>query len=196
MDKHAAALAVLERALPHVPFDGWSVAALKRGALEAGMSEDEVIRLFPRGAADAIDLFLTHIDTQMQGVYAALASPPSKIRERIARLVCIRLELLAPHREAVRRLLATFALPQHVPQAVRSLARTVDAIWYAAGDNAADFNWYSKRLLLSGVYSATLLYWLNDKSAGVEDTLAFLDRRIDNVMQIQKWKQKLSWPRK
>ena len=90
------------------------------------------------------------------------------------------------HREAVRRGLSLLALPQYAPVATRLLYRTVDAMWYAAGDTSTDYNFYSKRALLAGVYSATLLYWLNDKSDGFEATWAFLDRRVANVLQVPK----------
>ena len=87
-----------------------------------------------------------------------------KVRERVASAVRARLGLLAPYREAARRGLAMLALPQNAPLAVRLLYDTVDAIWYAAGDAATDFNFYSKRALLGGVYAATMLYWLDDRS--------------------------------
>ena len=54
-----------------------------------------------------------------------------------------------------------------------------------------DFNFYTKRALLSGVYSATVLYWLNDNSEDFEKTWQFLDRRIDDVMQIEKFKAQM-----
>jgi ubiquinone biosynthesis protein COQ9 len=114
-----------------------------------------------------------------------------KVRERIAAAIRIRLTQQAPHREAVRRALSLEALPRHAPAALAALYRTVDAIWYAAGDTATDWNFYSKRLLLAGVYSSTLLIWLDDRSEGLAATWAFLDRRIDDVMQIQKLRGRL-----
>jgi ubiquinone biosynthesis protein COQ9 len=88
------------------------------------------------------------------------------------------------HREAVRRALGLLALPHNAPVAATTLWRTVDAIWYAAGDTATDFNYYTKRGLLAGVYSATVLYWLEDRSEGLADTWTFLDRRIGDVMRV------------
>ena len=107
-----------------------------------------------------------------------------KVRERIATAVRLRLEQVAPHREAVQRGLAFFALPQNAAIGLKCLYRTVDAIWYAAGDRATDYNFYSKRLLLAGVYSSTLLVWLNDTSEDQAETWAFLERRIAEVLQV------------
>jgi ubiquinone biosynthesis protein COQ9 len=113
------------------------------------------------------------------------------VRDRVKTAVLTRLELAAPYREAVRRALALEALPQHAPRALKQLYRTVDAIWYAAGDTATDFNFYSKRMLLAGVYAATLLHWLDDRSENFAGTSAFLDRRLVDVMRIQQAKGKL-----
>ena len=117
-----------------------------------------------------------------------------KVRDRIKQAVRIRLERHAGEREAVRRALALLSLPFNAPLALKLLYNTVDALWYAAGDTSTDFNFYTKRATLAGVYSSTLLYWLNDRTPGSEATWAFLDRRIDDVMKIEKLKSQLtSW---
>ena len=117
-----------------------------------------------------------------------------KMRERIKGAVRIRLERHAGEREAVRRALALLSLPFNAGLALKLLYKTVDAMWYAAGDTSTDFNFYTKRATLAGVYSSTLLYWLNDRSPGSEATWGFLDRRIDDVMKIEKLKAQVrSW---
>jgi len=117
-----------------------------------------------------------------------------KIRDRIKSAVRIRLERHAGEREAARRALALLSLPFNTPLALRLLYKTVDAMWYAAGDTSTDFNFYTKRATLAGVYSSTLLYWLADRSPGSEATWGFLDRRIDDVMKIEKLKSQVkSW---
>ncbi len=182
---------ILEAALPHVPFDGWSRKALVQGAREIGLGSDEVARVFSGGAAEMIELHSRMADRKMSTALEAMDLPSMKIRDRIRTAVQVRLEQNAPHREAVQRALAILALPQNAALAARLLYRTVDAIWYAAGDEATDFSFYSKRGLLAGVYSSTLLCWLNDRSEGFEDTLAFLDRRIDNVMNLPRFTGRL-----
>jgi ubiquinone biosynthesis protein COQ9 len=107
-----------------------------------------------------------------------------RVRERIARLVRARLEVLTPHREALRRATAARLLPGNALTATASLWRTVDLMWAVAGDRANDFSYYTKRSLLAAVWSSTFLFWLDDRSDGLEATWGFLERRIDNVMQI------------
>ena len=117
-----------------------------------------------------------------------------KVRERVALAVRRRLELYVADREAVRRALAMLALPHNSVLALRLLYRTVDAIWYAAGDTATDFNFYTKRALLAGVYAATVLAWLDDRSPGLEETWRFLDRRINDAMRLPQMAQRFATP--
>jgi len=175
---------IVDASLAHIPFDGWTMAALNRGATDIGLPASDAARAFPAGAIDAIEHHSRLADRRMLDALTDLDTLP--IRVRIATAVRTRLEQNAPHREAVRRACTMLALPTNAPMAARCLYRTVDAIWRAAGDTATDWNFYSKRALLAGVYSTTLIYWLDDRSEDLQETWAFLDRRIENVMQVPK----------
>ncbi len=170
--------------LPHVPFDGWSDAALRAGAEDAGRSPAEALNAFPAGPAEALALFSDWADRQMLARLEKTDLAAMKVREKVAAGVRLRLEVLEPHKEAVRRGLAFLSLPPNAGQGLKGLYRTVDAIWTMAGDRATDYNYYTKRLLLAGVLSSTTLFWLNDRSEGHEATWAFLERRIDEVLKI------------
>ncbi len=175
--------AALDALLPNVPFDGWTVAALRRAA---GRDAD---LLFPGGAADMVEAFCDLADRRMEAA-AAERGLPGRLPARVRAAIALRLEQNRPHREAVRRALSVMALPRNAPMTARTLARTVDAIWHAAGDRSADFSWYTKRAILASVYGATLLYWLRDSGIDDADTLAFLDRRLAGVGRIgrvRKW---------
>jgi ubiquinone biosynthesis protein COQ9 len=182
---------ILLATLRHVPFDGWSGKALAAGVAEAGLAESTASRAFPRGVPEVVEYFNTFTDERMRAVLEKTDLEGMKVRDRIATGVRVRLDLLSRHREAVRRTCSYLALPQNVSLGLRYLYRTVDAIWRAAGDTSTDFNFYTKRVLLAGVYSATLLYWLNDESEDFRDTTAFLDRRIADVMEIEKARSRL-----
>ncbi len=177
---------LLDAALPHVPFDGWSRAAMVHGASDAGLVAADVDIAFPTGMRDVLAYWLDRCDAEMVAAMNNHDLDALKIREKVALGVRVRLEQAAEHKEAVRRALAYLALPGNTGLATRSLYRTVDAIWRTCGDTATDFNFYSKRGLLAGVYTATVFYWLDDASDDHADTWAFLDRRIADVMQIPK----------
>lgn len=175
---------LLEAILTHVAFDGWSDRALRAGAADVGVRPEALALAFPGGPSEVIGFFSAETDAAMLVELEARDLDSMKIRERVTLGVRLRLERLEPHKEAVRRGLSYFTLPQHGPLGLDCLYRTVSAIWYAAGDRATDYNFYSKRLLLAGVYSTTLVYWLDDKSEEHQATWAFLDRRIGDALRL------------
>ena len=186
MDEDRAKDRLLLAILPNVPFDGWSLAAIRAGARSLAMSEAEAMALFPSAGADLIAAFSRWADRAMLEEVAAKDMSALRVPERIAAAVRIRLHVLEPHREAVRRGLTLLALPLNAALGLRLLYETVDAMWYAAGDTSTDYNFYTKRALLAGVVAATTLYWLDDRSPGGANTDAFLERRLADVAQIPK----------
>jgi ubiquinone biosynthesis protein COQ9 len=110
--------------------------------------------------------------------------PGLRTHQRLILGIRLRLQGLAPYREAVRRAIVLNTPPFGLLRAPQAIYRTVDALWYCAGDTATDLNFYTKRALLAGVYAATVLYWLEDGSEDFADTWDFLDRRIADVLAI------------
>jgi len=176
--------ALAEAAYRHAPFDGWTPQALEHAAHDLGLSGQDVQRFLPRGPIEAIELVNRLADAAMVEAMQKHDLQNMRVRDRIILGVRTRLEQNEAGKEAIRRAMTFLALPQNAPSAARMLYRTVDAIWRAAGDTSTDYNFYTKRGLLAGVYSSTLLYWLNDRSEGHAASWAFLDRRIDEAMKI------------
>ena len=176
--------AIMLAALPHVPFDGWTRRAMRQGAQDAGYDDSAADRAFPYGAADMIAHYSDMADRRMVAELERRDIGKMKIRNRIATAIRVRLEQATPHKDAVRRALSVMTLPSNAPTALRSLYRTVDAIWVAIGDTSTDWNFYSKRALLAGVLSSTVLCWLDDTSDESVETWGFLDRRIADVMRV------------
>ena len=175
--------AAIAATLPHVPFDGWTYRALRHGLAGIGASPEDAALLFPRGAGDTIETYCDWADRQMEQGAASL-DPALPLNRRVRSVIALRLEQNRPYKEAIRRALAQLALPGNARLAASITARTVDAIWHAAGDRSADFSWYTKRAILAAVWTSTLLYWLRDTSEDDAATLAFLDRRLANVGRI------------
>lgn len=175
---------ILDAAMPHVAFDGWSMKSLEAGAEDIGLEKAAAARAFPGGPVDAVVQHSANADVAMRTAFAALDPPPARTRDKISALIRLRLEGAAPEREAVRLGAGLLARPQNAAAGLRALSRTADAIWRSAGDRSADFNWYTKRALVSAVYMATVAYWLNDRSDGFEETWGFLDRRIATALKL------------
>ena len=180
------AVAILDAALLHVPFDGWGRDALVAGAADIGLDAAKVDEFFPNGAVDAILMHSALADTAMVEAFAALENRPEKVHLMIRTLVLLRLEQASLHKEAIRRGLAVLAVPANAPASAKALYRTVDSMWRAAGQRDTDFSFYTKRATLAGIYSATLLAWLADNSGSMTATETFLDRRLRDISRIPK----------
>jgi len=182
--------AALQAMLAHVPFDGWTTRALRMGLAQIGEPPDDALLLFPGGAPDMIEAFCDWADRRMEAAAGAMLNPDMRLSSRVRTVIALRLAQNRPHREAVRRAVALLALPRHARLAAACTARTVDAIWHTAGDEAADFSWYTKRGILAAIYSATLLYWLRDAGEDDAATLAFLDRRLAGHARLHRWTER------
>ena len=180
--------AVLNAALPHAAFDGFTEMVLQKAGAEAGLEKADVMRLFEDGPISLVEYFSIRTDTELEKRLAAMDLKGMKIRERIATAIKTRLAILKPHKEAARRAAAFLSLPMHAALGAKLVYRTVDAMWRAAGDTSTDFNFYTKRGILAGVYGSTALRWFNDTSEDEAATTAFLAARIENVMQFEKFK--------
>ncbi len=184
MDQPAQKDALLGALLPDVPFDGWTMEAMRAAARRIGLEDGALATLFPGGPRDLVAWFSHWADRLTLETVAAQPNAGAATSERIGLGVRTRLRLLMPHREAVRRGLSLLAMPAHAPLGLRLLYDTVDAIWFAAGDTATDFSFYTKRGMLAGIYAATTLYWLDDRSADGSATDAFLARRLADASLI------------
>lgn len=185
--------AQLAAELPHhAGFDGWTPLALEAAAAAISINPSVARLAFPGGAVDMIDAWFAHVDSEMLANLPPEALASMKIRVRITTLVEARLDLVAVDIEALRRALAVLALPQNLARAAKLNWRAADAMWRAAGDVSTDFNYYSKRTILSGVYAATVIAMLADESEDRVETRAFLGRRIEGIMRFEKLKARFS----
>lgn len=176
--------AVLEAALTRAASEGFTGTMLGRAAADAGVV-DGLARLFPQDVLSLLEFYSHSVDAEMQDRLAGMGLSSMPVRLRIRTAVLTRLEILKPHKEAARR--AAAHLSFNAPLAAKLVYRTVDMMWRAAGDVSTDFNFYTKRGILAGVYTATLMRWFSDEG----ETAAFLDARIENVMQYERLKARV-----
>ena len=178
--------AILDEAVTLACFDGWSQSTLRRAAVEAGYSEADADLVFPRGPVDAVLLHSELVDRYMVAEMETLDLQSMSVRDIVAISLRVRLESQIGNREAIRKGLRVMADPRHSLDAARCVGKTVDIVWRLAGDASTDCNYYSKRGLLVGVYSSTLVFWLNDNSESQRRTWEFLNHRIRDVLTVGK----------
>lgn len=178
-------------------FDGWNETALVAAAEMAGCDVDVAKLAFPDKpmngrAMDMIEAWITSVDLAMEAEWPQERLAELKIRDRIRELVTFRLKAVEDIDEAVRRAISVMAMPQNAPRGLQLGWRSADIMWRLAGDTSTDYNHYTKRTILAGIYSATLAYFINDDSDGKEKSYEFLDRRIEGVMKFEKAKAKFT----
>lgn len=172
----------------HAAFDGWNEKAVEAAAIQFGVDGDLARLAFKGGAMDLIDLWIASVDTEMEARFPPEKLQKMKIREKITVLVEGRLAIIASVKEAQRRAIAIMAMPQNLPRSGQIAWRTADRIWRRAGDSASDFNHYTKRATLTAIYTATIAAFMADDDPEYADSRAFLARRVENVMQFEKYK--------
>lgn len=175
---------ILLTALPNVAFDGWQWSVIEEGAIEAGHDKSLAFAVFPDGLNQVLQYFSSWADRQMLAHLSEENPEDQRVRDRIKMAVEARLEILEPHKEAVRAASVYWLVPTRKIQASKQVWKTADVMWHWAGDEAQDYNYYTKRMLLSGVITSTMMTWLNDTSHNHQETSEFLDRRIENVLKI------------
>ncbi|WP_425409150.1 COQ9 family protein [Hyphococcus sp.] len=183
--------AILQKMLARAAFDGWTELALRSAAQEAGAGSAALRAAFPKGVADALRTWSAQTDSEMLAAIAEPGFANRKIREKVAFAIKARLNALRIHKEAARRASATLALPHYAPLGAELAWNAADVIWRGIGDTSTDFNYYSKRTILAGVWTSTLMRWLSDETVDESATNAFLDARMENVMQVEKAKSRI-----
>ena len=177
---------VIRALLPNVAFDGWTSRALRSAMISLGRPPEDAVLLFPGGAAEMIEAYFGWADEDMAGAARDADLAAFRLPARVRAIVALRFERNRENKEAIRRALAILALPQNAVLAARITARTVDAIWHAAGDRSADFAWYTKRAILAAAYGAATLYWLTADSLDDTATMDFFDRRLAGIARFGK----------
>jgi len=187
---------ILTQALRLAPFDGWTDMMLRDAVRKTDLPTGSAALYFPGGVLDLLQYWSDQTVAHVEAEIADRGLSNMRIRDRVTEGIIIAMEATGSHEAAMRRALSRLALPDALGHAPRQMWAMADAIWHSIGDTSTDFNHYSKRMILSGVLSTSLVAWLNDKSADKSQARAFIDRRIDNVMQFEKVKARAKNARK
>ncbi|MEI7668899.1 MAG: COQ9 family protein [Pseudomonadota bacterium] len=185
-------LEILNNFLLIAPFDGFSDFSIKEAAKQAGIDNNELKIIFPSGIKNLVDFFYKSQESEIKEYFDSNPLTGLRIPEKIEKIILFRLTSWNSKKEAIKRLIAFQSLLWNVPQAMKNLYNTIDSIWNIAEDSSSDFSFYTKRVILSGVYTSTVLFWLNDNSPDMVETKLFLQRRLQNVAEFGKFKKKIT----
>jgi ubiquinone biosynthesis protein COQ9 len=179
---------ILDAALHLAPFEGWTSQMLANAVNDAKLPAGAEELYFPGGPLELIEFWNAECDAYVRDKLAELDIEKMRIRDKVTTGVLARFEAIGPHEDAARRAVARTALPDGLTMSPKILWAAADTIWRAIGDLSTDFNFYTKRTTLSAVISTSLAAWLADQEPEKQKAKAFLDARIENVMQFEKAK--------
>lgn len=180
---------ILAEALKAIPFEGYSLTMLENASKKCGYEPKMGELVFKDGMTSLIQYYFETLDEEM--IKNTSKKLTKSITQNVKIAVLERIKILSKNKLVVSKTLAFLGLPHNAIFGTKLLWNTCDKIWHdIVGDKSVDFNYYSKRTLLCGVYSSTVLFWLSDESKGFKDTEEFLDRRLAEVGKIGKFMSK------
>lgn len=175
---------ILEAWIKDIPFDDVSWTSLCRIAQSMGHDKNIALELFPQKVPSALSDLSASFDQKMCDQLNDLDITSISIRDRIRNATMTRISIMAEHKESYRKIAVYWANPLRGFAAKKIIWNTADHIWNWAGDKSTDYNYYTKRGLLSGVLATTYIFWLQDNTENAYKTEDFLQRRIENVVKI------------
>tara|TARA_Y100000994_G_scaffold207401_1_gene179915 strand:- start:411 stop:1040 length:630 start_codon:yes stop_codon:yes gene_type:complete len=170
--------------------NGWNKNLVNLIAKEKKFSKSQIISLFPEGYKSILEFYISSTDEDMINQCKKLDLIRMKTSDRVCQIIKKRFEINQKEKKIIKKTLLYLTLPQNSKLAANSLYKTVDNIWYIAGDNSTDFNFYTKRAILSVIYTSTIFYWIfRDKD--LDQTEKFLKNQLSKLSKVPKIKEKI-----
>ena len=181
---------ILSEAKSYVVKCGWSEEMFNKVALNSKYESSVIFTLFPKGYISLIQLYLDEINKKMNDESKKLNLIRFRVHERIKELCILRFKIMVKEKKVISKTFFHLLLPSNYSFCIKNLYKTVDQIWFLAGDNSTDFNFYSKRAILASIYSAAILHFINNDN--FEETIRLLNRLLKKVSKIPKIKQRFN----
>ena len=176
--------------IQEVPKFGWSRETLLHCAKKQKLSTPNLASMFPSFEYDVLKYLIAQNNSLVEKNYNSFNNSRLKTRDKIKTIMELKFDSNAYLKDALPEMLKFLLRPGNIFMSIKMLHQNSDFIWKLAGDKSNDFNYYSKRGLLSMVYLATLIYWLNDKSNKGIGTKNFISKSVDGIVDgVSKFKQ-------
>ena len=181
---------LMTQMLDHVPDLGWTWDALYRAVKTTkkakSSNKEELQTIFDNKISNIIGTFNDKLDEDMHVIFNTENNKDLGTTDTIKALILSRLKASANYKSVIKTSLFFMAQPRNAYDSFNQLMKTSNRIWEIAGDTSSGGTFYSKRLILSGVYSSTLVHWLAKKNRSIGESEGFLDRRLEDVKNFGK----------
>jgi len=180
---------ILELTKKIVSIDGWSENVLEK-LVNKNIDSSELAYYYPNGYKDILKFSLDEINYSLEKIISKTNIINLPLNKRIKKILMTRIEILNKDKKFFNKTFNHLILPQNTKILTKSLYKSVDTMWYLAGDNSTDFNFYTKRLILSGIYVSTLLIFFNKN---IEEAEKNIDRSLKRISKLPKLKERFSF---
>ena len=181
---------LMTQMLDHVPDLGWTWDALHKAVKTTkkakSSNKEELQTIFDNKISNIIGTFNDKLDEDMHVIFNTENNKDLGTTDTIKALILSRLKASANYKSIIKTSLFFMAQPRNPYDAFNQLMKTSNRIWEIAGDTSSGGTFYSKRLILSGVYSSTLVHWLAKEDRSAKESEGFLDRRLEDVKKFGK----------
>ena len=154
-----------------------------------GLNTDETDLLFPQGNIDLIKFALEQLNNDLEVYCRQIDLIRLPIHKRIRKVLLSKISLMNKDKPFYRTIFLNLLIPKKNFSLSSQLYNSVDQLWFIAGDSSTDFNFYTKRLILSGIYSRVMLFFFNNNNQ--EELENILDESLKRVSKIPEIKSKL-----
>ena len=182
-------LEVLKFAKIFISEKGFSKNSLESISKKYGLDINETELLFPEGNIDLIKFTLEQLDNELEEYCRKIDLIRLPVHKRIKKVLLSKIFLMNKNKLFYRSIFFNLLIPKKKFSLSSQLYNSVDQIWFIAGDSSTDFNFYTKRLILSVIYSRIMLFFFNNNN--LQELEDILDESLQRVSKIPEIKSKL-----
>ena len=181
---------ILQEAKPYIVKFGWNENLFVNMKKDSKFTYEEMNVLFPRGYTTLIEMYLEEINSKMTVKSQNINLIRLRVHERIRDLFILRLMIMSEEKKLISKTFLNLLLPHNYKLALKNLYKTVDQMWFLAGDNSTNFNFYSKRAILASIYTSVMVHFINNDS--IDETIILLNKQLKRVSKIPQIKSRIN----
>lgn len=180
---------ILQKLKKIVSDEGWSEKVLKQ-LLQNGVEKSDLVTFFQYDYKELLKYSLEELNNSLEKEINKINIINYSLNKRIKKILMLRFNILNNDKEFYKKTFYHLLIPSNNKIMKSSLYKSVDTMWYLAGDNSTDFNFYTKRLILAVIYVNALFVLFNKNFDEVESNI---DRNLKKISIIPKIKDRISF---
>ena len=181
---------ILQEAKPYIVKYGWNENLFVSMKNDTKFTYEEMNVVFPNGYTTLMEMYLDDINSKMTVKSKNINLIRLRVHERIRELFLLRLMIMSEEKKLISKTFLNLLLPYNYKLALKNLYKTVDQMWFLAGENSTNFNFYSKRVILASIYTSVMMHFVNNDN--IDETIILLNKQLKRVSKIPQIKSRIN----